>query len=54
MSGATEAGAIPDKWGGPAMTTTVETFHSAIRKLVAERFAASGQVLGGGRHRPRR
>jgi hypothetical protein len=43
MSGATEAGAIPDKWGGPAMTTTVETFHSAIRKLVAERFAASGK-----------
>ena len=43
MSGATEAGAIPDKWGGPAMTTTVETYHSAIRKLVAERFAASGK-----------
>ena len=43
MSGPTEAGAIPDKWGGAAMTTTVETFHSAIRMLVAERFAASGK-----------
>ena len=52
MSGATEAGAIPDKWGGPAMTTTVEAFHTAIRKLVAERFAGQREDLGGGRQRP--
>ncbi len=40
----TEAGAIPDKWGGEAMNPTVEFFHSAIRKVVAERLAASGQT----------
>ena len=39
----TEQGAVPDKWGGKAMTPTVEFFHSAVRKLVAERFAASGK-----------
>jgi hypothetical protein len=39
----TEAGAIPDKWGGEAMNPTVEFFHSAIRKVVAERLAASGK-----------
>lgn len=40
----TEAGAIPDKWGGEAMNPTVEFFHSAIRKVVAERLAASGRT----------
>ncbi len=40
----TETGAIPDKWGGEAMNPTVEFFHSAIRKLVAERMAASGKT----------
>jgi phosphohistidine swiveling domain-containing protein len=40
----TEAGAIPDKWGGEAMNPTVEFFHSAIRKTVAERLAASGKT----------
>jgi phosphohistidine swiveling domain-containing protein len=39
----TEQGAVPDKWGGKAMTPTVEFFHSAVRKLVAERSAASGK-----------
>jgi hypothetical protein len=39
----TEAGAIPDKWGGEAMFPTVEFFHSAVRKLVGERFAESGK-----------
>jgi phosphohistidine swiveling domain-containing protein len=40
----TETGAIPDKWGGAAMNPTVEFFHSAVRKLVAERLAASGKT----------
>ncbi len=40
----TQAGAIPDKWGGEAMNPTVEFFHSAIRKVVAERLAASGRT----------
>ena len=40
----TETGAIPDKWGGEALNPTVEFFHSAVRKLVAERFAASGKT----------
>ncbi len=40
----TEAGAIPDKWGGEAMNPTVEFFHSAIRKVVAERLATSGKT----------
>ncbi len=32
----------PDKWGAEASTPTVQFYHSAIRQLVAERFAASG------------
>ena len=40
----TEAGAIPDKWGGEAMNPTVEFFHSAIRRLVAERLAETGKT----------
>lgn len=39
----TETGAIADKWGGEAMNPTVEFFHSALRKLVAERLADSGK-----------
>jgi phosphohistidine swiveling domain-containing protein len=33
----------PDKWARESGTPTVEAFHTAIRKLVAERFAASGK-----------
>src|SRR3712207_1925711 len=33
----------PDKWARASGTPTVEAFHTAIRKLVAERFAASGK-----------
>jgi PEP-utilising enzyme, mobile domain len=33
----------PDKWARPSATPTVEAFHSAIRAIVAERFAASGK-----------
>jgi hypothetical protein len=40
----TETGAIPDKWGGEAKTPTVEFFHSAVRRLVAERLAESGKT----------
>jgi hypothetical protein len=40
----TETSAIPDKWGGEAMNPTVEFFHSAIRRLVAERLAESGRT----------
>lgn len=32
----------PDKWPRASATPTVEYFHTAIRRLVAERFAASG------------
>ncbi len=35
---------LTDKWGSEAMTPVVETYHSAIRKLVAERLAASGKT----------
>jgi len=35
---------LTDKWGSQAMTPVVETYHSAIRKLVAERLAASGKT----------
>lgn len=33
----------PDKWARPAATPTVEAFHTAIRKLVAERMAEAGK-----------
>lgn len=33
----------PDKWARASATPTVEAFHTAIRALVAERFAASGK-----------
>jgi len=32
------------KWAKPAMTRTVEFFHSRVRSLVAERLAASGKT----------
>jgi phosphohistidine swiveling domain-containing protein len=40
---APQAAPYPDKWARAAATPTVEAFHTAIRKLVAERFAASGK-----------
>jgi hypothetical protein len=33
----------PDKWPRASATPTVEHFHTAIRRLVAERFTASGK-----------
>jgi hypothetical protein len=33
----------PDKWARESATPTVEAYHTAIRKLVAERLAASGK-----------
>jgi hypothetical protein len=33
----------PDKWARESATATVEAYHSAVRKLVAERLAASGK-----------
>jgi hypothetical protein len=33
----------PDKWARESATATVEAYHSAIRKLVSERLAASGK-----------
>jgi hypothetical protein len=35
---------LDDKWAKQAMTPTVEFFHAAVRRLVAERFAASGKT----------
>lgn len=34
----------PDKWARASALPTVEAFHSSIRTLVAERFAASGKT----------
>lgn len=34
----------PDKWARESATPTVEKYHSAVRALVAERFAASGKT----------
>ena len=34
----------PEKWSRASATPTVEAFHTAIRRLVAERFAASGKT----------
>ena len=34
----------PDKWARESATPTVQAFHSAIRKIVAERFAESGKA----------
>src|ERR1700739_4240528 len=38
-----EARPYPDKWARASATPTVEAFHTAIRALVAERFAATGK-----------
>jgi hypothetical protein len=35
---------LGDKWGKPAMSEVLEFYHSAIRQLVAEKFAASGKT----------
>lgn len=35
---------LGDKWGKPAMSEVLEFYHSAIRTLVAEKFAASGKT----------
>jgi hypothetical protein len=35
---------FPDKWPRESQTAIVERYHSEIRKLVAERFAASGKA----------
>ena len=34
---------LGDKWGKEAISPVLENYHAAIRKLVAERFAASGK-----------
>ncbi len=34
---------FPEKWSRESATPTVEKYHSAVRALVAERFAASGK-----------
>jgi hypothetical protein len=41
---APEARPYPDKWARASATPTVEAFHTAIRALVAERFAATGKT----------
>jgi len=38
-----DARPYPDKWARASATPTVEAYHTAIRKLVAERFAESGR-----------
>jgi hypothetical protein len=38
-----EARPYPDKWARESATPTVEAFHTAVRALVAERFAAAGK-----------
>lgn len=45
MSVDTEAAArpYPDQWSRESATPVVERYHSAIRKLAAEKFAASGK-----------
>jgi hypothetical protein len=35
---------FPDKWPRASQTDIVERYHSAVRKLVAERFAAGGKA----------
>jgi hypothetical protein len=35
---------LDDKWGKQAMMPTVEFYHAAIRRRVAEKFAASGKT----------
>ncbi|MCW2723518.1 MAG: hypothetical protein JWN35_439 [Frankiales bacterium] len=38
-----EPGQPTEKWAKPAMTQTVEFFHSHVRQVVADRLAASGR-----------
>jgi phosphohistidine swiveling domain-containing protein len=40
---ATDARPFPDKWPRTSETPTVEAYHTALRKLVAERLEASGK-----------
>jgi PEP-utilizing family enzyme len=44
MTDTTEAAPYPDKWARESGTPIVEHFHTRIRKIVAERFAASGKT----------
>jgi hypothetical protein len=48
------AAAVPyaDKWARPSATPTVEAYHTAIRRLVAERLAASGKSWNEAVHDP--
>lgn len=39
----TTTSSAPQKWAKEAMTPTVEAFHSHLRRIVAERWAASGK-----------
>jgi hypothetical protein len=41
-----------DKWARESATPTVEAYHTAIRKLVAQRFAASGKTWEEAVHDP--
>lgn len=41
---ATSTVPYPDKWARASATPTVEAYHTAVRKIVAERFAASGKA----------
>jgi hypothetical protein len=43
---------VPDVWPKPSATPVVEEFHSRIRKLAAERFAASGKSWEDAVHDP--
>ena len=47
-----EPNILADKWGKPAMSEVLEFYHSSIRKLVAERFAASGKTWQEAVHDP--
>jgi hypothetical protein len=44
MTDTAETAPYPDKWARESGTPIVEHFHSRIRKIVAERFAASGKT----------
>jgi hypothetical protein len=42
--GVQRGGTVPDKWPRESQTPIVERYHSEVRKLVAERFAATGKT----------
>jgi phosphohistidine swiveling domain-containing protein len=44
MTDTAETAPYPDKWARESGTPIVEHFHTRIRKIVAERFAASGKT----------